>query len=415
MSSRINTIRFCMAYLLSAFGYEFILFVLTVHVYNLTGNALNVGIFMSLSFFARLLSPCYGLITDRCDKRRLLAWASFLMGSLAVVMGFAGSIAWIYSLWFVASLLAMVIMNVRSVLRVEIMDRDSHLFGNSVVLVILNTARIGAPLIGGLFAAFWSARSLLYLTGGIYFATTAACFFFEYERINGSPRRTARSIVADLRDGARFIARNNHLGYLAIMGICWRLFLGLQVPLFVVFVKSFLEMNDTAYGLFLASIGIGSILGSIMGPKLAKKTDAKKMINFGLGSHYLLFALLGLTQSFYSALVLVFAGFVVFYATVVAIHSIRDEVTRVDVRGRVYGSINAILAPPGIISMVVGSYLAGVFGVEKVFLWTGILGLVSMFAVRAALFRPPALHWTFAVRGRVEGAADQEPPKHSFW
>ncbi len=347
VSSRINTIRFCVAYLLSAFGYEFILFVLTVHVYNLTGSALNVGIFMSLSFFARLLSPCYGLITDRCDKRRLLARASFLMGGLVVIMGLADSINWIYPLWFVASLLAMVIMNVRSVLRVEIMGRDSHLFGNSVVLVILNAARIAAPLIGGLVAAFWSAQSLLYLTGMIYFATTATCLCFEYEKINGSTRRTARAIFADLRDGARFIARNDHLSHLAITGICWRLFLGLQVPLFVVFVKSFLGMNDTAYGFFMASIGIGSILGSMMGPKLAKRTEAGKMIDIGLGSHYLLFALMGLARSFYTALALVFAGFAVFYATVVAIHSIRDEVTRLDVRGRVYGSINAILAPPG--------------------------------------------------------------------
>ena len=141
-----NTIGFCIAYLLSAFGYEFILFVLTVHVYNLTGSALNVGIFMSLSFLARILSPFYGLITDRYDKRMILGRISFFMGCLIIMMGFINRIDWIYPLWFVASILAMMIMNVRSVIRVEIMGRDSHLSGNSLVLVILNSARIAAPI-----------------------------------------------------------------------------------------------------------------------------------------------------------------------------------------------------------------------------------------------------------------------------
>ena len=231
----------------------------------------------------------------------------------------------------------------------------------------------------------------MYLTGLIYFSAVAACYCFEYRDGITSAQRTTKAVFTDLRDGALFIARNRFLRYLSYTGICWRLCLGLQVSLFVVYVKSYLAMKDADYGLFMTSIGIGSILGSLIGPKLARKTEASNMINIGLGLHYALFATLGLVQSYYAALVIVFAGFATFYATVVAIHAIRDEVTGVEIRGRVYGSINAILAPPGIISMILGGYLAGIIGIEKVFLGTGLLGLASMFAIGTAFSREPAL------------------------
>ena len=59
-----NVVIFALAYLLSAFGYEFMVFVMTVHIYVLTGSAMNVGLFTALTSLPRLFFPYYGSLAD---------------------------------------------------------------------------------------------------------------------------------------------------------------------------------------------------------------------------------------------------------------------------------------------------------------------------------------------------------------
>ena len=50
-------VAFCLAFLLSAFGYEFLFFIMTIRVYGLTNKAMQVGIFAALTFFPKIFSP----------------------------------------------------------------------------------------------------------------------------------------------------------------------------------------------------------------------------------------------------------------------------------------------------------------------------------------------------------------------
>ncbi|MFZ4855571.1 MAG: hypothetical protein ACOYL3_04175 [Desulfuromonadaceae bacterium] len=59
----------------------------------------------------------------------------------------------------------------------------------------------------------------------------------------------------------------------------------------------------------------------------------------------------------------------------------RDTSTRHDIRGTVYGSVSAIGAPLNVFSMLFGTWLAGRYGVEKVYAVGGILAMLSMFAI----------------------------------
>jgi MFS family permease len=126
---------------------------------------------------------------------------------------------------------------------------------------------------------------------------------------------------------------------------------------------------------------VGSVLGSVLGPRLAAKFDRKKLIVRGLAAHYASFASLGISRSFPVSLALVTMSFAFFYATIVSTHSLRDQGTPVEYRGRVYGFIVATLTPAALVSFLVGSYLAGVVGVEKVLIGAGGLALLSLVAL----------------------------------
>jgi len=63
-------------------------------------------------------------------------------------------------------------------------------------------------------------------------------------------------------------------------------------------VKRFLGKGSGDYGIFMTMAGVGSVLGSILGPRLAAKFDRRRLILWGLTAHYATFASLGISRSF---------------------------------------------------------------------------------------------------------------------
>jgi MFS transporter, DHA3 family, macrolide efflux protein len=377
-----NAVLFGLAFLLSAFGYEFMVFVMTVHIYDLTGSAMKVGLFTALTFLPRLFSPYYGSLADRYPRGRIFSVAS--MGIALGIFFVAGSsgIPWTCTIWFFISILLMTIVNVRPAIMTEILPKDNYLHGNAIMLVSLNAARLAAPLIGGVVALKWAIALLLHLTAVVY---VAAALLGSATRLAPPVQSVSRSmdaVFAHMREGARYMLADRHLRYLGSVAFLWRLCLSCQLPLFVVYVKQSLGKGSDGYGIFMTMTGVGSLLGSVLGPRLAAKFDRRRLILWGLAAHYVTFASLGISRSYPVSLALVTISFAFFYATIVSTHSLRDQGTSIEYRGRVYGFIVAILTPAALVSFLAGSYLAGVVGVEKVLIGAGTLALASLAALQ---------------------------------
>jgi MFS transporter, DHA3 family, macrolide efflux protein len=372
-----NEVNFLAAYLLSAFGYEFIFFVMTIYVYEVSQSALKVGIFAALTFLPRLFASFYGIVTDRYSRAKVFGWGAAITGLLVMAMVVSPTLAWIYVVWLFISVFLTFIMTTRTALMTEIMARDNYLRGNSLVLISLNIAKICAPLLAGIASAVFSIKSLFYLTGVIYFLVTLFCTRIDMPAVTAG--QSERKIIAELKEGIKYMLASINLRFLISVGVLWRLFIGLQISLFVVYVKAHLVGSDASYGVFMTIIGVGSILGSFVGPWLVKRIPYFTLVFWGMSLHYVSFIVLGLLHSFNIALLVIFVGYVAFYATLVGFHSLRDKATQGDMRGRVYGSVSAILTPPAIVSMLAGGYLANEFGVANVFIGAGALALVSFY------------------------------------
>ncbi len=369
--------NFLVAYLLSAFGYEFIFFGMTIYVYEVSQNAFNVGVFAALTFLPRLFASFYGIIADQYSRQRVFAWVTAITGCLVVLMVLHASIAWIYLVWLLISVFLTFIFNVRTALMTEIMTQDNYLRGNSLVLILLNSAKVCAPALAGAVSAAFGITSLFFFTSIIYFL--AALFCTRIRLAAASTATSERNVMVDLTAALQYMRKNPDVKFLLSVGALWRLFIGLQISLFVIYIKSYLSGSDTDYGMFMTTIGIGSILGSLLGPWLVKRLHNPSVIFWGLSLHYASFILLGLLQNFHAALLVVFLSYIVFYATLVLLHSQRDKATQVDMRGRVYGSVTSIMTPPAILSMLGGGYLANLFGVEKVLIGAGVSALVTFY------------------------------------
>lgn len=378
MNKQRNTLMYFSALLLSAFGYEFIFFIMTLHVYDLSRNALNIGIFTALTFIPRLFSSLMGGIADKVGKVKCFALSAVMVSALMFLMSLAADISQIYTIWFLTAVFLTFIINVRSSLMAEIMKREQYTTGNALVLSLLNGAKLLGPLLGGFIASLYRIELLLYFTCIIYLfvAVSSACI-----RIAEGEDKVRPGFIENAKKGFAFMLENHIFGLLASLSFFWRLFLGLQLSLFVIYIKSYLSGSNEQYGVFITFMGLGSIAGSLLGPFAARRIPPRRLIAAGLGLHYLSFTALGLCRSYYLALAIIFTGYLVFYMTLVGMHSERDRVTHDDIRSSAYGTVTAILTPPAIISMLAGGYLANIYGSPAVLSSSGLLALLSLYTI----------------------------------
>lgn len=381
--------RFFSALLLSAFGYEFVFFVMTVHVYGLSGDALLIGVFATLGFVPRLFSSLMGALADRFGKASCLAASALAMAVLLLLMSQAVAMTDIYALWFAASFFLSMIVNARSALMAEVLAPENYASGNALSLTLLNGAKLLAPLSGGFLAMAFGPEMLLRFAGAVYLLTALVALGMASRsksppaRAREARRAAANGLRLALGRGLAFMRENPAFRQMVAIGFFWRLFLGLQLSLFVVYAKEVLACDNAQYGVFAALIGVGSIAGSLVGPFVARRMRPSRMITVGLSLHYGSFIVLALCNDYLAALEIVFLSYMVFYATIVGLHSARDRITPAAIRGNAYGTVTAILTPPAIVSMIAGGYLANRFGVAAVL---GGAGALAFFSLRLILF-----------------------------
>lgn len=379
LSKSRNQILFFTALLLSAFGYEFVYFIMTLHIYDLSKSALNIGVFTSLTYIPKLFSSWIGGLSDKVGKARCFAFSAFMAALLLLLMSAASDIRWIYIIWFAVSIFFTVIINTRGSLMAEIVTKENYTSGNALALSLLNTAKLLGPFLGGLIVMLLDIKLLLYFTAFVYLFTAASSFSIGAGA--DSIRNAQTSFLENARSGMRFISKSIELRKLTLIAFFWRLFLGMQLSLFVIYIKSELHATDAQYGFFITLMGIGCLAGSVLGPFAARHIKQSRLVLVGLSLHYASFAGLGMCKNYYLSLAIIAASYMVFYITLVTMHSVRDHVTAVGIRGSVYGTVTTLLTPPAIISMLAGSYLTDRFSVSAVLFASGLCAMVSLYLI----------------------------------
>ncbi len=373
-----NSLIFFCAFILSAFGFEFMMFIMTVHIYKLTGSPLDVGIFTTVAFLPRIFSQYYGVMIDKYNKKLLFAFSCLIIAYLIVMLSLTRNINVIYILWFFISFFAIIILTVRTASLTDVVSKHSYIKGNATALTMLNAAKLIAPLVGGLIASTMGIAIVLYFTSAIYIIAFCFIMFLTFPSSKASSGENISTINEQIIEGLRYMFNEPILCFFLSLIFSWRLFFGLQASLFVVYVQSYLNLGAQEYGIFMTCVGVGSLLGGFLGLKISHLLDGYKVLLCGLSVHYLSFCLLGIFNSYYLAIVILIISYASLYMSVVSVHTIRDNTIKSDLRGRVIGSVTAIVAAPAIISMIAGGFLAEQYGVQNVFICVGILGFLSL-------------------------------------
>ncbi|HWQ08131.1 MAG TPA: MFS transporter [Holophaga sp.] len=368
------------AYFLSAFGYEVLFFCMTLRVYDISRKAIDVGVFTAITLLPKLVSPACGAIVDRLGAKRTLVGAALLTALLAMGLPLADGLDPLYALWFLLSILFMIQGNARTVLMTQVTESGAgYIGGNALAFSLLNAARLAAPLCAGLLSRSLGTGGLTLMAAGGYStcAASAACLVAGRR----SPRLERGGVAAALIEGFSRIRLSRELRLLVGLSSIRNFFLGFMPSLLVVLITGWLGRTGAEYGIALTAAALGSLGGSLAGPVITRLVRQRLVLGFGLGLHFLSFALLGLVKSYAATVTLLVAGSFALYVAAIVVHAKRDEVTDLAIRGRVYGSNTTLQAIPSLLSMLVAGVLADRFGVAPIFFVSGLMALAVLAVV----------------------------------
>lgn len=374
-------LRYWVAYSLSAIGFELILFVFMVVLFDSMKTGLGMGIFTAIYMLCLVVfGPIAGICIDRWERKKIFFACNILLAILIFLAKYLHGVFWLYFLWFFASLLFTFLRLVRVALITNLFPEEDYLKANSAFMISLNLSKIGGPLIGGLLILSlpmeWTFNIiLLFFILPLVLASTLHFNFLSPDSLkNGQTPWHWRDFIS----GILFIFSHKELRFYILIGFFWRLFLASQLPLFIVYIKKYLEGGTREYSLFMTILALGGAIGSFFAGSIENLWSRKTMVYIGLGVSYLLFALLPISKNYLIAFLLIGLSNLFFYIAHVAIHADIQRVTPDHMRGKVFGSTPTILIPIGLISIFIATPVADKVGVEWVFLFSGLLALITL-------------------------------------
>jgi MFS family permease len=235
-------------------------------VYRLTDSPFLLGL---VGFAGQapvlIVSPFAGVIADRLDRRRVLIVTQGAMMASACVLA-ALTLGDVVQVWHIVALALLsgtanaFDVPTRQSFTIEMVGRDDLPRAITLNSIMFNAARLVGPAIAGVLVAFVGEGWCIALNGVSYLAVLAS---LTVMRVTPQPAREVSHPLTDLREGFRYVTTHRETRTLLLLLAGSSLFGTSYLTLMPVFARDVLHGGSDSYGLLMASIGAGALLGAV--------------------------------------------------------------------------------------------------------------------------------------------------------
>ena len=311
-----------------------------------------------------------GALVDRMDRRRVMIFTDALR-AVAV-----GSLAWGLGTGDVGIGIVYVVAFGLGVAE-TFFDTSAEAFTPRLVepeqLAAANGRLQGLEWVGGSFVGppigavlFAVTASLPFLIDAGSFAV-AALFVAFIPGVFRSDRSTSTTIRSDIALGLRWLWGQRVVRTLALMAGTTNMFIFGIISIFVLFAQDILGVPDASYGILLAALGVGGLLGALLAPRMVARIGSGNTLRVAVSVQALAVAVLGTTSNEWLAGVLMaIFGFLTTSWNVVSV-SLRQGLTPDALRGRVAGASRLLAWGTQPIGALAGGGVAAASGLRAPF------------------------------------------------
>ncbi|MBB4822448.1 MFS family permease [Pseudomonas alcaligenes] len=294
---------FWFARVCTASGFQMLTVAIGWHIYELTGNVLDLGLVGLAEFLPRVLFMLHtGHVADRYDRRHVAALCQTVQGLIAValILGSATdniSREMIFLLAFALGAARSFEMPATQALLPNIVPTELFPRAVAAAASAMQAATIVAPAVGGLLYAFGS----LWVYGPVAVLYAIACCLMLSLSSRQQVLRKERASMDSLLAGIRFIrSRRDILG--AISLDLFAVLLGGATALLPVFAKDILLTGPWGLGLLRSAPAVGALAMSFWLARFPIERQVGRIMFTAVGVFGVATIAFGLSTSFWFSL-----------------------------------------------------------------------------------------------------------------
>ncbi|MTD14796.1 MFS transporter [Nakamurella sp. YIM 132087] len=348
----------------------------------------GLGFAMTLPWLVFALQA--GAIADRVDRRRAMLVANtvrvLVLGLLVATLALdIGSLPLLYIAGFAIGMAETLYDTSAQSIVPQMVAPDQLSRANGRLYAVELTANqfVGPPL-AGLLLPIGTAVAVL-VPGGLWLLALVVLAWVpgSFRVVREGPRTTLR---ADIAEGLRFLWARPVLRALALMVGAFNFTTNAAFTLMVLYAvgpDSPMRLTESAYGLLLTTLAIGSLAGSLVAEHVERLLGRGRALVVALLFGILMLAVPGFTTNpWVIAGCWFLGGFGVVIWNVITV-SLRQRITPARLLGRLNSAYRLFAWGPMSVGTVVGGLLAQWFGIRSVFLiMAGSLLLATLAVVR---------------------------------
>jgi MFS family permease len=305
------------------------------------------------------LAVVAGVLADRLDRRRLLAWsygAAALLSATLAVLTITGSVAY----WHVAviALAGGVLLTIQMPASQAIVSTvvDRAVLGGAIALnsAQYNLMRIVGPSLAGLAIA----------AGGLAFGFVANALALVlvaliFARLPLPPTRAVGRLQAalwgDLRDGVRHVAADPILSTLVLLAAAPALLILSYLTFLPVYARDILAIGAPGLGLLTGSIGVGALTGALLMASQRPSGGSGRLLLAGLAAMSISMTTFALSR----IVPLTCVALAILGASQVAYYSTTNTLLQTRVPARLRGRVHSLYVLTSIGLLPLGNLVAG--------------------------------------------------------
>jgi len=330
-------------------------------VLELTNSPFYVGLVAALGSLGVLVFTLYaGVVADRSDKRRIVV----LTQTLSMLQAFALAILYwthtiaVWNVMALASLLGVVNafdIPTRQSFIVEMVGREDLVSAIALNSSMFNAARVVGPAVAGTLIGLLNVGACFFLNGVSYLAVIWSLLAMRLPLPVAPPGQASawagfREIVAFIRGDRRVSTLVTLTALLSVFGFPF-------LSLMPVFARDVLHVGAGGYGVLMASVGVGAMLGALAIAAFSRRIPKGPMLLTGGTAFGLLVAAFTLSRWFAVSVALLAVAGCAMIVNNALTNTLLQTLVPDQLRGRVMGFYSFVfvgLAP-------LGAFQAGVF------------------------------------------------------
>jgi len=251
-------------------------------VYEITKSAFILGLVGVFQFTPMLLFSLFaGVFVDRFPKKKMLIVTQVLQMIQAFVLAaliWSGNAKYWYIL-ILAGFLGLVQtfdMPIRQSFFIELVGKESLVSAIGLNSTVVNACRIAGPAFAAVFLSYFGSAICFFVNGLSFIAVIIGLLNIKAYSVN--IRQKEKNIIYDIKDGLKYVFSSRVLFNAVIsMLIVGTIAMNSDV-LIPVFAKEVLKQQATGYSFMFSSMGIGSLLGSLIFASSKKGQFGKQML-----------------------------------------------------------------------------------------------------------------------------------------